>query len=439
MDKKIELENKNINKTFKEVEVKDLTLRGDFLTNIYNILLKNNIIEESKTNPIDALKDLGIVKGNGKDLYLDKNITPQEAVVLTKRATDIAFEKLDAGSKGVIWEVDNKGNKVYLLGSIHMADSSIYPYSKDLMDKFNSSDELYVEVDISDTKKTEAATIKMMEDMTKKMQYADGKKLKDVIGDELYSQLKAVMDKNEVPETAYESSKPWAVIQQINAFSAINDMVESKEASGDKNIKEEEELTEAELEKLKVDFENMENPADFGIDMYLLNKAKETNKPVKELETIESQMKVLFEALGSNPNEKLSEEDQIKTLKESLENLDNPDKKKENAKKLELDMEQLTKSMQEQQDMIKGMLESWKVGDVKRLKEILSSEGSDPTNIMAVLLGERDKAMSEKIAKLLEGEDKKQYFVVVGAAHYVTDGMVVDMLKDKGYEVKSLN
>lgn len=434
VDSKIELENKNINKDFKAIEIDNNTQRKGFLISIYNVLVRHNIIEDTTKDPIETLNELEIVKGNGKDLYLDRELTVEEGTIFSKRAVDVAYEKLNAGAKGVIWEVENKGNKVYLLGSIHFADSSIYPYSESLMDKFNSSDELYVEVDISNTKATEEATLKMMEEMSRKMKYNDGTKLKDVIGEELYKELKVVMEKNEIPENTYEDSKPWAVIQQVNTFTMMKDIIDSGEKKEDTK-----ELTEEELSEMRHAFENMENPADYGIDMYFLNKAKEVNKPVKELETLEGQMEILYGALFTNPYEKLSEKEQIDALKESIENFKKPVKKNTDDKSKEANLEELNKTIEAQQKMLEDMLKSWKLGDVKALKAILTSKDADPTNIMAVLLGDRDKAMAEKIAGLLEGEDAKQYFVVVGAAHYVTDGMVVDMLKDKGYEVKSLN
>ena len=331
-----------------------------------------------------------------------------------------------------MWEAEKNGNKVYMLGSIHMADSSIYPYSENIMNKFDESDELYVEVDISDLEKVEKAVNKKMEEMQKSMHYTDGTKLENVIGKEMYAKLKKIMDKYETPEETYKNMKPWGVMNTITTMSALDDVIKD---GGEK------EPTAEELEELAKQMENMENPADYGIDMYLLQKAKEEKKPVKELENIEMQFDLLFGSIFANPNAKLTEKEQVAALGEMIEGILNPKKEGTDKSKgiSDEDMKAIEEAMAEQENIMKEMLESWRVGDVEKLKAILTDTKSDPQGMMSVLLGARDKEMAKKIAALLEGEGEKTYFVVVGAAHYVTDGMVIDLLKEKGYEVKSLN
>ena len=83
------------------------------------------------------------------------------------------------------------------------------------------------------------------------------------------------------------------------------------------------------------------------------------------------------------------------------------------------------------------MIASWKNADEKAMKSFITFEDENPLN--ELLLGKRDKEMARKIDLLLQEEGENTYFVVVGAAHYVTDNAVVDTLRDKGYDVKSLN
>jgi len=62
----------------------------------------------------------------------------------------LLFCQIDAlASKNIFWEVNSKsGTTVYLLGSIHMADSTFYPLDNYIEDSFNKSDYLVTEIDI---------------------------------------------------------------------------------------------------------------------------------------------------------------------------------------------------------------------------------------------------------------------------------------------------
>ena len=53
--------------------------------------------------------------------------------------------------KHFLWKVSDENSNVYLLGSIHFADESFYPLDSVIVNAFNRSDELAVELDITDT------------------------------------------------------------------------------------------------------------------------------------------------------------------------------------------------------------------------------------------------------------------------------------------------
>lgn len=62
----------------------------------------------------------------------------------------LLFCFIDASaSKNIFWEVKSKsGTTVYLLGSIHMADSTFYPLDKYIEDSFSKSNYLVTEIDV---------------------------------------------------------------------------------------------------------------------------------------------------------------------------------------------------------------------------------------------------------------------------------------------------
>lgn len=79
----------------------------------------------------------------------------------------------------------------------------------------------------------------------------------------------------------------------------------------------------------------------------------------------------------------------------------------------------------------------WAAGNLDGFKKLFVEAGQlEDSESAQRLLGDRDKAMAEKLAELLEAEGEATYFVVVGAAHYAVDGMVVDLLRDRGYDVQ---
>jgi uncharacterized protein YbaP (TraB family) len=51
---------------------------------------------------------------------------------------------------------------------------------------------------------------------------------------------------------------------------------------------------------------------------------------------------------------------------------------------------------------------------------------------------QRDDAMADYIDNLLKSEGNNTYFVIVGAAHYISDYSVIDRLEDKGYEITQI-
>ena len=100
---------------------------------------------------------------NDKILDLSSACTRQELLVYTKNAYEFVVYEAGLASKGVFWEVSYNGNKVYLLGSVHYADSSTYPLSKDILNAFDASDVLAVEADLEKTE--EAATYMLAKGM----------------------------------------------------------------------------------------------------------------------------------------------------------------------------------------------------------------------------------------------------------------------------------
>ncbi|GAC43094.1 TraB/GumN family protein, partial [Paenibacillus popilliae] len=150
------------------------------------------------------------------------------------------------------------------------------------------------------------------------------------------------------------------------------------------------------------------------VDSYFISMAGVNGKPVRQLEGGEFQGK-LFNSLSAEYLEKM--------LNRALDEILTPTPLEENKelKRLSLWLQQ----------WIAGEKENFTVTYLDMLQ-------ADNEEVTHKLFGERDKDMAGKLSQLLEQEGQSTYFVVVGAGHLVLQDMVVDQLKQKGFDVQQL-
>ncbi|MBW2443065.1 MAG: TraB/GumN family protein [Deltaproteobacteria bacterium] len=153
-------------------------------------------------------------------------------------------------------------------------------------------------------------------------------------------------------------------------------------------------LTTLELQRLGF------SPA-YGIDVHYFGRARADKKKIDFFESIEYQLSLLGE---------MGAEDQKAFLGQTL-------------KDLEIAAE-----------MAGDMMDYWRKGQVDKLYKLLFQSFEGYPEIEDRLLLQRNQDWAKKIETLLvEPED---VFIVVGAGHLIGPGSVVDLLKQKGYEVR---
>ncbi len=138
-----------------------------------------------------------------------------------------------------------------------------------------------------------------------------------------------------------------------------------------------------------------------GIDLYFVQKAIERKIPVIELESYELQLS-MFNGF--------SKELQEKNLNLVLDNFDVLD------------------------DSVEQLGKMWKTGNDEALLEFTNSMAVDEEYNKAMLV-DRNIGMAEKIDGYLKNGKNEEYFIVVGAAHYLGEHGIVKLLEDKGYTV----
>ena len=83
--------------------------------------------------------------------------------------------------RALFWKLSSEHSEVYLLGSIHFANSGFYPLRSEIEQAFDASDTLVVEVDIT---QVSPASIMTMDTM-----YPQGESIKDHVSQETYNEL----------------------------------------------------------------------------------------------------------------------------------------------------------------------------------------------------------------------------------------------------------
>lgn len=253
-----------------------------------------------------------------------------------------------------MWEVQSETNTCYILGSVHLADSSLYPLAPEITDAFDKSKALVLEIDISNINPMEVLKFTMLPDTNT---------LAGEVDPATYKKFVELFKKHNVPAMSYSKLKPWFAVMTLQSL----EMIEGNYS------------------------------AEYGIDMYFLDKAQSKNLKIKALETLEFQMKVL----------------------DTLNNF--------SGKFLDYTLEELSESAAQVSDI----LSAWKNGDTQKMNEIIN-DGSDIegfSEVMHIINNARNYNMVDKIEGFLGESDV--HFVVVGAAHLIGPEGIIELLKSK--------
>ena len=351
--------------------------RGEFLTQLYNIL--ENYGLEIEGTPEEYFTNMGVLRGTGTGNALDSPCTSEHGVIFGTRLVEALYKEQDAGSRGFMWLAENGDNKVYLLGSIHIGDTLVYPVDNSIKEAFEGSQALYVEANLFDQSGG-------MEYFMEKSMYQDGTSIKDHIPAELHEKVVKALELYGIPYEAYSTFKPWSLANNLNAIHA---------SSSDS-------------------LEGGQQAAMLGIDIYFMTKAMLAEMPIVELEGI---------AFQADMFDGLSKEVQEMYLESIVDSILDPSDEGD-----------------EEQDLLKEWLIQWQKGDHESFTESyldsMEEEDEISREFTLMLFGERDENMANKIMELLDAEGEATYFLVVGAGHFTVENSIIDRLQASGYNVQ---
>ncbi|GGJ14345.1 TraB/GumN family protein [Paenibacillus hunanensis] len=202
--------------------------------------------------------------------------------------------------------------------------------------------------------------------------YQDGSILPNHIAADTYAKLGKFLKENGKEPDALNEFKPWVVEMIVDSIANSTSKYQ----------------------------------ADNGIDLYFLKQAVARKLPVIELESDQSQLGML---------NNFSPELQDLLLYSALRGYeDYADGKTD--------------------DSVDKMAETWKTGNEVELYQMTTSSEDIPEYHKAMLV-DRNIGMVDKIDGYLRNGGGKKYFIVVGAAHYLSDDGIVHLLQKKGYTV----
>ena len=136
----------------------------------------------------------------------------------------------------------------------------------------------------------------------------------------------------------------------------------------------------------------------YGIDSHFHTRAKQDNKELVYLEPIEKQLRLLGD---------MDSEDQESFMKQALKDLEVVEK------------------------MTSEMIDSWEAGDPERLNSIVQLSFKDYPHIYDRLVVQRNRDWKKRIVEL-KGRNKN-IMIIVGAAHLIGKGNLVEMLVGEGF------
>jgi uncharacterized protein YbaP (TraB family) len=296
-------------------------------------------------------------------------MVPQRKVIAALRrlaALLVLVAPVAAHPAAFLWEVSSMTNKIYLYGTVHAGKAEWYPLPVVVENAFADSEVLVVEADITDTealRKAQPATLTPPDTLAKHVDPA------------AYDRFRKLLPRYQLPEAQVARLKPFMAVSLL----------------------------------LFNDWARLGFKPELGVDAYLIAKARNNNKPVRELEGLDEQVQ-LIDSLTDEQNKRI----------------------------FEGTVDALDRGLADEQ--IKGVVAAWQAGDPKALLQV-AEKYNDQVKGAAELedkfIWARHDAMMRKIEGYLN-DSKERTFVAVGALHLAGPRGLVELLRKRGYIVRQL-
>ncbi len=269
-------------------------------------------------------------------------------------------------AQGMLWQAQRGQATIFLYASVHVCDAGCYPFAPAVNQALQISQVLAVELDPE------------REDINQKISqrgfYPLGQSLRPLFSPDQFERLEAVFSSqyNKRLE-ALLHMRPWLFQTAMSIYAA---------------------------EKVGLD-------SSLGVDLKLMQQARNLKKPIRPLETLDEQLQMLELLATQDPA------GQMKQLADQFE-----------SGLLGI--------------QLSNLVVVWKRGDAQRLGSMLEALQTDAEKIPAFQneLKVRNQRMTQRVLQLLQ--EYRTVMVVVGAAHYFEPGSLLTLLQQQGFEIRRL-
>lgn len=189
-----------------------------------------------------------------------------------------AARSLGAQERTLLWKVSEGDKSIFLLGSIHYLRKENYPLNQAILDAFDASDRLVLEIDLQNTPAGAAQRLTL-----EKAVYRDGSNLAQNVSQETYQLASKRAAELGIDMQVVQPMKPWFVAMTM----------------------------------LAVKLQRMGLDPKLGVDHHLAERARRDGKPTSGLETLEFQLGIF---------DQLSKREQELMLRETAGELERIDK-----------------------------------------------------------------------------------------------------------------
>ncbi|BDD06719.1 TraB/GumN family protein [Aureibacter tunicatorum] len=263
-----------------------------------------------------------------------------------------------------IWKVEKNGNTMYLGGTIHVLRAEDHPLPEAYDKAFDASDKVAFEADLDKVNDPSFAQLIMSRSV-----YTDDRTLQSVLKEDTYNDLANMLEKYQLPASQLQKLKPSMILLMVMVL---------------------------EMQKNGIGTE--------GVDKFYHDKAKNQDKPIAYMESVEDQISIITN---------MGEGNEDKYVKYSLR-----------------DMENMIADLEE-------MLSEWRKGSTKYFNKQIKEMKSDYPDIYQQIQVDRNKLWLPKIEKMMQ--DGSTEFVMVGTMHLHGKEGLLKMLSKKGYKVSKFD
>lgn len=282
-----------------------------------------------------------------------------------EKATAAAATAPTTVERPLLWRIELT-TPSYLYGTIHLPDARVTELPPVVDEVIERCDALYTELPMD---------LALLMKQAGRMQLPEGTTLRGILGDELYDQVAAYVQKKGMTMALLDRLQPWAVGAQLGLLDQMKEMASKQ-----------------------------------PLDMALYQRAKRAGKKVGGLETVDEQVAVFAD---------MTQAEQRTFVRDGLADI----VKKE------------AEGVHPTEDLLRLYLKGDEAAIDTRVNEFPLTDAKLKKRLMARLVDDRNVVMADRIVRKLQEQPAAVQVFAVGAAHYPGKMGVLELLRQRGYRL----